>query len=168
MHAAGKSFGKSYKSYLFFPICGLWSGEGQETRFFGRGDIQQKRKVLACKPCREIPAQFPPLVGYPDLPIRKTLMRVVVLLTVMILKRVSESIFFQSKGFTVCKVKDDKEVTNLNLLHNSSNIFLITVNGNLHLKFGHLSNFLLRRWYCINNWRLHYIDACSWKRLAIS
>ena len=88
---------------------------------------------------------FISLSGISDLSLRKILMRVVVLLTVMILKRVSESIFFQSKRFTVCKVKDDKEVTNLNLLHNSSNIFLITVNGNLHLKFGHLSNFLLRR-----------------------
>ena len=91
------------------------------------------------------PRPVPSLSGISDLSLRKILMRVVVLLTAMILKRVSESIFFQSKRFTVCKVKDDKEVTNLNLLHNSSNIFLITVNGNLHLKFGHLSNFLLRR-----------------------
>ena len=79
-------------------------------------------------------------------------MRVVGLLTVMILKIVSKSIFFQSKRFTACKVKDEKGVTNLNLLHIllhiknffvilhityyifSSNIFLITVNENLHFK----------------------------------
>ena len=48
------------------------------------------------------PPQFPCLVGYPDLPMRKTL-RVVGLLTVMI--------FFQSKKFTECKIKDEKEET---------------------------------------------------------
>ena len=46
--------------------------------------------------------QFPRLVGYPDLTMRKTL-RVVGLLTVMI--------FFQSKKFTACKIKDEKEET---------------------------------------------------------
>ena len=50
--------------------------------------------------------QFHALVGHPDLPIRKTLVRVVGLLTVMILERVSESTLFQSKRFTACKVKD--------------------------------------------------------------
>ena len=34
------------------------------------------------------------------------------LLIVMVLKRVSESIFFQSNKFTACKVKDGKEVEN--------------------------------------------------------
>ena len=48
------------------------------------------------------PPQFPCLVGYPDLPMRKTL-RVVGLLTVVI--------FFQSKKFTACKIKDEKEET---------------------------------------------------------
>ena len=64
--------------------------------------------------------QFPPLMGHPDLPIRKTLRRVLGLFTAMILKRVSESIYFQSNKFTTCKVKGEKEVTNslmaLNLL----------------------------------------------------
>ena len=46
------------------------------------------------------PPQFPRLAGYPDLPMRKTL-RMVGQLTVMIL--------FQSKKFTVCKIKDKKE-----------------------------------------------------------
>ena len=48
------------------------------------------------------PPQFPCLVGYPDLPMRKTL-RVVGLLTVVI--------FFQSKKFTAFKIKDEKEET---------------------------------------------------------
>ena len=47
------------------------------------------------------PPQFPRLVGYPDLPMRKTL-KVVGLLIVMI--------FFQSKKFTACKIKDEKEI----------------------------------------------------------
>ena len=47
-------------------------------------------------------SQFPRFVGHPDLPMSKTL-RVVGLLTVMIL--------FQSKKFTACKIKDEKEET---------------------------------------------------------
>ena len=46
------------------------------------------------------PPQFPRLVGYPDLSMRKTL-RVISLLTVMV--------FFQSKKFTACKTKDEEE-----------------------------------------------------------
>ena len=48
------------------------------------------------------PPQFPRVVGHLDLNIRET-MRVVGLLTVMS--------FFQSKKFTACKMKDDKEET---------------------------------------------------------
>ena len=40
------------------------------------------------------------------------MMRVLDLLTEMIFKRVSESIFFQSNKIAVCNVKDKKEVTN--------------------------------------------------------
>ena len=39
-------------------------------------------------------------------------MRVLDLLTVIILKRLSESTLFQSNKFTACKVKYEKEVTN--------------------------------------------------------
>ena len=46
--------------------------------------------------------QFPRLVGHPDFSMRKTL-RMFSLLTVMI--------FFQSKNFIACKVKDEKEET---------------------------------------------------------
>ena len=48
------------------------------------------------------PPQFPHLVGYPDLPLRKTL-RVVGPLTIVI--------FFQSKKFTASKIKDEKDET---------------------------------------------------------
>ena len=58
----------------------------------------QRRKLQEDLP----PPQFPRLVGYPDLSIRKTL-KVLGVLTVMI--------FFQSKHFTACKVKDEKEQT---------------------------------------------------------
>ena len=52
------------------------------------------------------------LMGHPDFPIRKTLRRLLGLLTVMILERVSESIFFQSNKFIAYKVKGEKEVAN--------------------------------------------------------
>ena len=48
----------------------------------------------------DFPPQLPRFVGDPDLSMKKTL-RVVGLLTVMI--------FFQSKNFTACKVKYEKE-----------------------------------------------------------
>ena len=48
------------------------------------------------------PLKFPCLVGYPDLPMRKTL-RVVDLPTVIN--------FFHSKKITACKIKDEKEET---------------------------------------------------------
>ena len=48
------------------------------------------------------PPQFPHLVGYPDLPMKKAL-REVGLFTVMI--------FFQTKKFTACKMKNEKEKT---------------------------------------------------------
>ena len=85
------------------------------TQFFIGGDIQQKMRVqtfwLAGRP-----SKVPTLVGYPDLPIRKTLRRVLDSLTIMILKRVSESIFFQINKFTACKFT--KEVANSLLAFN--------------------------------------------------
>ena len=87
-----------------------------ETQFFGGGDIKQKGKVQTFELQGDllIPSPPPPspLVGHPNLCIRKTLRRELGLLTVMILKRVSESIFFQSSKSTECKVKDEKEVAN--------------------------------------------------------
>ena len=101
MHAAVKSYGKICLKAIgdtFFLICGLWSGEGQGTYFLGGDNIQQKGKVqtfgLAGRPPPPS-LQFSLLEGHPDLPIKKTLIRAVGLLTVMILERVSESIFLQ-------------------------------------------------------------------------
>ena len=65
---------------------------------------KEKLKILAF---REIP-QFPPLVRHPNLLIRKSPRKVVGVLAVIILKRVSESFFFQSNKLTACKVKDGK------------------------------------------------------------
>ena len=97
--------------------------EGQgDSKVLVEGDIQQKGKLQTYGFAGRPPSstQFPPLVGHPDLPIRKTLRRVLGLFTAMILKRVSESIYFQSNKFTTCKVKGEKEVANslmaLNLL----------------------------------------------------
>ena len=57
-----------------------------------------------------------------NLPIRNTLRRVLDVLTIMILKRVSESISFQSNKFTECKIKVEKEAVKylmaFNLLKN--------------------------------------------------
>ena len=50
-----------------------------------------------------------PLLEYPDLPIMKSLRKVLGFLAVIIWKIVSESIFFQRNKFTACKFKDEKE-----------------------------------------------------------
>ena len=103
----------------FFPICGLLSGERQTGPDFLVGAISNRKGKFIVLGLQGNPHQLSPLAGHPDLPIMKTLMRVVALLPVMTFKRV-RSIFFQSKKLTVCKVKDEKEVTNflivLNLL----------------------------------------------------
>ena len=73
------------------------------------------------------PHQFPLLVGYPDLPIRKTL-RVVGLLTVMI--------FFQNRKFTACKINDEKEETIFYFLMVFNLLKIIDpVESKNHLKF---------------------------------
>ena len=101
MYAAGKSLGKScLKAIRDTFFCNMWSviRRGPERLIFLVGDIKQEKKVqtfgFAGRPPPPPPPHLPPLVGHPDLPIRKTLRRVLVLLTVMILKRVSESSFF--------------------------------------------------------------------------
>ena len=66
--------------------------------------------------------QFSPLVGQPDFLIRKTLRKVLGLFTTMILKRVSESIYFQIDIFITCKVKDEKEMVNSLMAFNLSKI----------------------------------------------
>ena len=67
------------------------------------------------------PLQFSSLVGHPNALIRKTLRWVLGLLTVMILKRLSESIFFESNKSTA-RVKNEKDVA----------IFLMAFNLSIH------------------------------------
>ena len=86
-------------------------GRDRGTQFYGGGDIQQKGKAQTFGLAGRPPKLFP-LVRHPNIPIRKTLRRVTGLLTVMILKRLSESIFFRSNKFTARKVRDEKEVAN--------------------------------------------------------
>ena len=96
----------------FYAVCAQ-KGDA-ETRFFSGSGIQQKGEVQTFSYAGKVRGGggggggggFPPLVANSDLPIRKILMRVVGLLTVM--ERVSQSIFFQSKGFTACKFKMKK------------------------------------------------------------
>ena len=97
MHAAGKFFVKGYLKAIinFFPICEI----SHYVIFLSNRRGKSKLLDLQGDPP---PPQFLSLVGYPDLPMRKTL-RVVDLFTVII--------FFQRKKFTVCKIKDEKEET---------------------------------------------------------
>ena len=78
-----------------FPICGI----SQYVIFLS--NRRAKFKLLGLQGDPPSP-QFLRLVGYPDLAMRKT-MRVVGLLIV--------KIFFQSKKFTACEIKDEKEET---------------------------------------------------------
>ena len=96
----------------------MWSviRRGTVNSIFGENDTNKRGKFKILD-FHGDPPLFPPSVGHPDRPIRKALVRVSGMLTVMILERVSESSFFQSKRFTTCKVRDENEVTNLNLLH---------------------------------------------------
>ena len=94
MRALGKIFGKINLKAIkntFSPICGLWPGKGQADSIFWCGDIKQKREGG-----RELSPQTPPLLVDTDLPIRKLLKRVLGQLTVLFLKRVSETIYFKA------------------------------------------------------------------------
>ena len=83
MHATGKIFVKTYVKSIrdLFPKCEI----SQYVIFSSNRRRKFKLSDLQGDP---LPPQFPRLVGYPDLPMSKTL-RVVDLLTVMI--------FFQRK-----------------------------------------------------------------------
>ena len=97
MHAGGKIFVKNYLKAIrdFFPICEIF----QYVRFLSNRRGKFKLSDLQGVP---LPPQFSHLVGYLDLPMRKTL-RVVDLLTVIIL--------FQRKKITACKIQDEKQET---------------------------------------------------------
>ena len=77
--------------------------------------------------------QISSLGGTCDLPIRKTLRRVLDLITVLVFKRVSESIFFQIDRFTVCKFKDKREVANSFMSFNLLKI-IYPFQGKRHLR----------------------------------
>ena len=69
MYAAGKIFVKTYLKVIrdtFFPICGI----SQYVIFLSNRRGKFKLLDLQGDPP---PPQFPRLVGYPDLPMRKTL-----------------------------------------------------------------------------------------------
>ena len=101
MHSAGKMFDKiSLKAIRDTFFSNMWSvirgGTGVTVFFFflegggrrvGGGDIQKSGKVQTFELAVRRP-QSPPLVGHPNLPIRKTLRRELGLLTVIVLKRV--------------------------------------------------------------------------------
>ena len=62
------------------------------------------------KICLKALLEIIPSVGHPNLFITKTLRRVLDMLTEIILKIESESIFFQINKVTTCKFKDKKRV----------------------------------------------------------
>ena len=78
--------------------------------FFGGGDIQQTGKIQTFWLAGRLPPILP-LSGASRSAHKKNSEMVLYLLTVMILKRVSESIFFQMNEFTA-SLKIKKEVTN--------------------------------------------------------
>ena len=95
-----------------------------------------RSKVLDLRGEPPFPLSIPsltPLVGNPDLLMRKTLRSVTYMFTAMTLKRVSESVFLQSNTFRACKVKDGKEVAESLTVFNLLKIIHI-FQGNKHLR----------------------------------
>ena len=136
MHASGKSFGKicpkAIRDIFFsntWPVIrgGIW-----EPNFLV-GVISSRRGKFKLLDLQGDPPQFLPLVRHPDLPIRKTLRRVLGLLTIITLKRVRESIFFQSSKFTACAVKYEKEGANSLMAFNLRKIIHL-FQGKKHLR----------------------------------
>ena len=100
-----KIYLKAIKTFFFFFI--IWSlTRGQVDSIFWWEWFSTEGKSSNFLASRENPPppkkkeKFFFLVGHPDLPLWKTLRRVLDLINVMILKRVSESIFFQINKFT--------------------------------------------------------------------
>ena len=113
IYATDKIFGKTcLKTIRDTFFSNMWSGKakGQRESKFLWGVISTEEESSNLWNCRETSAQFHPLVGHLDFPIKKILRTVLGLFTVMIWKRLSDSIYFRSNKFTACKVKDDKEV----------------------------------------------------------
>ena len=99
MHASGKSFGKiclkAIRDIFFSNMWPVIRGGIWEPNFLV-GVISSRRGKFKLLGLQGDPPQFLPLVRHHDLPIRKTLRRVLGLLTVITLKRVRESIFFKA------------------------------------------------------------------------
>ena len=137
MHVASKRFGKIYLKAIrdaFFLICGLWSREWWGDLIFCLGVYQidgGNSDFLACR--RSTPLLSHPLEGQPDFSIRITLRTVLGLLTVMVLKIVSESILFKNNKFTACEIKDGKEVANYLMMFNLLKI-IRPFQGKKHLR----------------------------------
>ena len=96
IHASDKIFDKICLKAIrdtFFSNMSLWSGD-RGNQFFSAGDIRQKEKVQAFWHAGR-PPKFPPLVGYLDLLIRKTLKWVLDPLTLMIFKGVKRVYSFR-------------------------------------------------------------------------
>ena len=130
IHASGKIFDKiCLKTIIDAFSSNMWSviWEQGDSIFWWRWHIQQKGKVqtfwLAGRP-----PKFFPLAGHPP-----ALRRVLDLLTVMILKRVKESTFFQINKFTACKFKDKKEMENSLMAFNLLT-FIHLFQGKKHLR----------------------------------
>ena len=107
MYTTGKIFGriclKAIRDYFFqYVVC----DQGLNFLVMVISNRRGKFKLLGLQ--GDLPTNF----LHPDLPIRKSLRQVLGLLTVILLKRVSENIFFRSNKFTACKVKGEKEVVN--------------------------------------------------------
>ena len=64
----------------------------------------------------DMSGELPPIMR--NLPIKKTLRNELGLVTVMILKRVNESIFFQNNKFAIFKVKNGKQVAGTLIVFN--------------------------------------------------
>ena len=111
IYAAGKTYGKiclkAITDKLFFQnvVC----DQGRERKLGVISNRKGKFKPLILQ--GDPRPQFPPLVWYPNFSMRKIL-ESAWSAYLMILKRVGDSIFFQSNKFTACKVKDEKQVAN--------------------------------------------------------
>ena len=115
---------------ILFSICGLQSREGQNEiwkegeglHFLVRSDIEQKDEFQNFGHEWGEPSSIPSLVANPDPHITNTFRSVVGLTIVIILKRVSKSIFLQSNKFTACTVRDKKEVKKSLMVFNTCKI----------------------------------------------
>ena len=96
--------------------------ERGSTQFFWWGDIQQKWEVQSFGREGGAPLLVHDLVGNFVLPMRKTLMSVLGLLTVKSLKRVTESTYFQINKTKECKVKVRKVETKSLMVFNPPTI----------------------------------------------